>query len=79
MANALVTDIPATSNIVDGIAGTSTFLVKNTARIEGMPKTTAVFRSIMPALYFGNAPTKLLKPTIKSEYAVAKTGSTLNK
>jgi len=59
--------MPATSNNVDGIAGTNTFLVKNTAIIEGMPKTTAVFKSIIPALYFGNAPTRLLKPTINKE------------
>ena len=67
MASALVTETPAISKRVAGIAGTNTFLVKNTAIIDGTPKTSAVLRSIMPALYLGKAPTKLLNPTINKE------------
>ena len=67
MANAFVKASSPIENKVAGMAGTKTFLVIKTATIEGIPNTMAVFKSIMPDLYFGNAPTKLLKPTMKSE------------
>jgi hypothetical protein len=67
MANAFVTMMPSNSNRLDGIAGTNTFRVRKTAIMEGMPNTKAVLKSIRPVLYFGIAPTKLLKPTINSE------------
>src|SRR5699024_10033423 len=62
-----------------GIAGTRSFLVRNTAIMEGTPKTIVVLRLTKPCLYFGNTPTRLVVPTINNEYAVAKTGETPKK
>src|SRR5690625_6570937 len=39
-----------------GIAGTKNFLVRNTAIIDGIPKTIVVLRLTNPCLYFGNTP-----------------------
>ena len=50
-----------------GIAGTKNFLVANTAAMEGIPKMNAVFRFTNPCLYLGQAPTRLLAPTINKE------------
>jgi hypothetical protein len=62
-----------------GINGTMNLRVAYTDAMEGIPKMMAVFTLINPCLYFGKAPTNELAPTTKSEYAVAKIGSTPNK
>jgi hypothetical protein len=56
--------------------GTIHLRVAKTAKIEGAPKTKAVFTWTNPCLNLGQTPTKLLNPTINREYAVASTGST---
>ena len=55
------------SDISFGNAGSKNFLVLNTAMIEGIPKMMAVFRLTKPCLYLGQAPTRLLAPTINKE------------
>jgi hypothetical protein len=42
-------------------------LTTNTDTSAGKPKMNAVFRLTTPCLYFGNAPTKLVAPTMNNE------------
>lgn len=47
--------------------------------IDGNPKTTAVRKSMFPMRIWLKEPTKLVSPTMNSEYAVDKTGSIWNR
>ena len=62
-----------------GIAETINIRVRKTDATEGMPKTMAVRILTNPFLKKLTEPTKLVSPTIKREYAVAKTTSIENK
>src|SRR5699024_1319716 len=61
------------------IAETKNFLGRNTAIIDGIPKTIVVLRLTNPLLYNGNRTIRLVVPTINKEYAVAKAGDTPKK
>ena len=67
ISSGLVISIPAIVPICAGMAGTKYFLVANTATIEGIPNMIAVLIFTKPCLYLGQAPTKLLAPTINKE------------
>ena len=71
----LVISRPLTLKRRPGISGTRNLRVTKTAAMDGMPNMTAVFSSTSPCRYLGKAPTTFVTPTIKSEYAVARTGS----
>ena len=64
---AFVTTKVPTVNTSEGMAGTMKALVAYTAIIEGIPNMMAVFKLISLFLYFGNAPTKLVEPTMNRE------------
>ena len=65
-------------NNISGIEGNIYFLVKYTAKNEGIAKTKAVLYSIRFFLAFLIVPTKDVVPTTNNEYAVAVIGFTCN-
>ena len=67
MSNDFVTTTPAIVPSSAGIAGTKNFRVAYTAAIDGIPKMMAVFIFPKPCLNLGQAPTRLLAPTINNE------------